>query len=166
MVYFGLVFSSISSTDEFVEALRLNGFFAYRKSSDEVHIHLNPRLTELVGAVDSSLRCTPLVGEGELRGLCLEQKDTKKQLGMEGMVLSGSGILHKWKTGKEDESRGGQMLGAIVSIPPNVLRLVGIDVEVANCLHDVLANQSTTPAKIERALQSALSKYDSLDTYH
>lgn len=100
----------------------------------------------------------------------------------EGFVVSASGFMFKWKTGAEDESKGLEMLGDVLRMSKTTLRFAGIDEEFVHFLYSVASNRATPSPKkckekpkernnpfsddeLKIAMDSALTKYDSLDVF-
>jgi len=153
-------------------------------------ICLNPKLASILENAGGGgiITCAPFVAKGSLREVCLTQKDLMmKNKDLEGLVITGmNGFISKWKTGQEDESKGSKMLLEIRrKYSPCILRLAGIDDAIMDCFVDVAGNKpeevkkmyqkhkknnnkyepSYTKSTLERKLVSAMTKYDSVDSY-
>ena len=139
----------------------------------------------------NGIACVPMLDEGPFQELCFRMKETLKQNGMEGVVLTGDeGSLFKWKTSAEDESSTHKVLSSLMlQHPPTLLEAAGISIDLLQCLIDVATKPPTLTAKkgrsekskqrmskndkkaayevsvLETALVSAMSKYDSLEAY-
>lgn len=192
-VCFGAVFGSRQvdedqignheSPCELAQALEEKGFLAtVDRHNGKVRISLNDTFALLVQ--NYGLKVPPFVGKGPLKEICLQNMANMMTFEREGLVLTGNNFIRKWKTGKEDESKGHALLKEILNDHSKmVLEMAGVDFKLATCLAQVAGNKpaSTVTKKskkekactirpytndeLERALDSARSKYDALEAY-
>jgi len=152
--------------------------------SGRIRLTMSRQLSSLV--TSEGVQCAPLLEKGSLRDVCYQMREELLRNQMEGVVITGKNCLMKWKTPFEDESKGDAMLSKLLSTYSEVvMRYAGVDVELARLLLEVAENpnkltrvvrkdkkKSSAQAQgpysnldLEKGLQSALSKYDSLEAY-
>jgi len=173
------------NNSELLQALISNGFCARMSREPKyISIHLNDKLFRIFQ--ENYIPCTPMMSQGPLRDVCIALKDKLMAVDeIEGVVLVGQGILYKWKTGNEDESRGNSLLASLKkNHSPAILELAGVDLEVLDVLLTVSGNKPTQPdskmtkvkgkrakcgnddnSALSRAYDSALTKFDSVESF-
>ena len=196
-IAFGLVFQNKKQDLVLSEAVTCKlssaGFLATMAPvCGKITVRLNPKLARILN--DAGIATAPLLASGPLCDVCLNQlQETLMQNdALEGVVLTGQDLLVKWKTGKEDNSQGYQMLtGLMEDYSTTVLQVAGVNEELLFCLKQVAGNRSGAAAvrqserkencrknktkicaggpydimDLERELQSAMTKYDTLGMY-
>ena len=156
--------------------------------STKITVRLNKQLNSLVTRY--GVQCVPHMASGSIRDVCVAlQSKLMETDNLEGVVLSGSDVLIKWKTSKEDESKGHEMLANLVQdFSETTLDMCGVANDMVKLLLKVSARPESAPIRIsgaegkvkkvkpvkvsqysehdlESAYQSAASKYDDLSTY-
>jgi len=158
--------------------------------SGRIRVVLSEELHSIVRL--AGVQCAPTLDKGPLREVCIRLKQTLLSDGMEGVVLTGKQCLFKWKTSFEDESKGHSMLsGILTKYSEETLEFVGVDISFLKLLMDVATSRSKprairkeekmtqrlqqkqyasakspgpyTISDLEKAMNSATSKYDALD---
>lgn len=188
---FGAVFDTecknVDKSDALCGVLNRHGFVATVASGSKIRVRMNDKLSELVQA--QGIACAPKLDQGLLREVCFRLEETLKRNGeLEGVVLNGdNGCLFKWKTKSEDESKGYDLLCSLTdSHSLKTSKLANVDVEFIGLLKNIAKKEATAakgskrsqPKKqnttkqevydkstMERALASAMSKYDALEVY-
>lgn len=188
---FGAMFVPYLMGDESIAAsaalnleLQNNGLLAtMAPESGRIRLLLNDKLAEMI--IAANVECVPLVDQGPLRELCLCNKELLMASQIEGACLTGQSFLQKWKTGCEDESKGHSLLCSLLdSETEEVLNTAGVDQALLRCLVDVAGNkpaeakrqrktkktgstkeQVYSAESLDKALISAMSKYDALEAY-
>eukprot|EP00977_Amphora_coffeiformis_P015831 scaffold4743_cov171-Amphora_coffeaeformis.AAC.4 len=171
------------------QTLITRGFWAtMTPDGRKVTLRLNIKLSQLL--TGHSVPCTPFLGSGPLKEVCLSLRDQLMRIeDMEGVVITASDFLVKWKTAKEDESKGHNMLVSLTQEYSNcVLKMCHIDCEMIEILtavsnRDLIAakarglkaqikgKKNTTDAApcdakiLCQAYESALTKYNTLTSF-
>jgi hypothetical protein len=161
------------------EALEKAGFLVkIDKVDGRVNVLMNPLLRGIFTA--NNIMTSAELAHGTIAEVCVALKDMMMRNECEGVVLSGRGYLTKWKTGAEDESKGSNLLAALLR-REDLGFLRADEVEFARLLLTVASNKPVVPVSVKsakdsvpqpysdselaQALASALSKYDHLSTY-
>lgn len=178
---------NVDKSDALCGVLNRHGFVA-TVASGKIRVRMNDKLSGLVQA--QGISCAPLLDQGPLREVCFRLEEPMKSNDkMEGVVLNGDdGCLFKWKTRIEDESKGYDLLCSLTnSYSPETIELAGIDEEFVGLLKNIAMKEVTAvkgskrpqqekqkkktkqevydESTIEKAMISAMSKYDALDAY-
>ena len=187
--YDDVVDGRTGTTEEHFKALKDAGFLV-TKGTDRITMRLNSKLYIIVE--NFGVPCTTLLGRGPLRKVCADLESKLMKNECEGVVLTSEDLLTKWKTGKEDESKGYDMLVAIRdTYSPALRRLAEIDEALLETLIKVSGNRPTDAQilkkmktktakektikqkkkqvyddnELQKALDSAMTKYDAPEVY-
>mmetsp|Transcript_20180 Transcript_20180/g.25501 ORF Transcript_20180/g.25501 Transcript_20180/m.25501 type:complete len:389 (+) Transcript_20180:61-1227(+) len=174
-----------NTAQEVFSSLAKKGFLVHRRGA-EIVLNMNPTLQSLLE--DNGIECPRFVDQGTLKDVCLRQKGLMMKSQLEGLVITGENFITKWKIGDEDESSGLSDLKSLLAEKKvrdededdvDGKRALIVDIELTNCLIEVAGNKTKEKGMkkkkvvnndydddiLSKAIISAYSKYDALDTY-
>jgi len=183
-ICFGAKFTQNSDGMELLNKLINAGFTTnYDKNEGKVTLLATKKFAELIESHNISF--APLMAEGNIFEVCSKLKEKMLKNDFEGVVLTSQGFIKKWKTGMEDESKGAPELSRVLKDPLIRSLMSKEEISFAELLYDVAKNKpkknsksSSGPKKekehlpqaypeleLQKALESALSKYDAVEVY-
>lgn len=134
---------SVEKAEILLEKLKAVGFLATcSRDNGKITLRLNHRLVHIFE--ECGIPVVPFIDSGLLADIYMRQKDKMMKSELEGLVLTGSPCIQKWKTGNEDESKGYDILESLLSnYSPTVFKYAGVDYALAQCLAEVAGNKTT-----------------------